>query len=72
MEIKERGFGFLSLLIAIAIIAIIIAFSGYYKYGYVKNYQINKEIKENLIKETERVKNQETENLKNQIEESEK
>lgn len=65
---NSRGFGLISLLIAIIII-LIIATGGYFGYDSLKNYQTQKDIGRSLIEEAERLKEQEIEDLKKQIEE---
>jgi type II secretory pathway pseudopilin PulG len=69
---KEKGFSLIILLITVAIIAIIIAYSGYLGYGYITNSQTVNQTKENLIQRAKDVQNQETENLKKQLEEGNK
>ena len=67
----KRGFGLISLLIAIIII-LIIASSGYFGYSSLRSRQTEKEMGKSLIEEAERLKEQEIENLKKQIEEMNK
>ncbi len=65
---KGKGFGLISLLIAIIII-LIIAGSGYFGYSSLRSRQTQKDIGKSLIEEAERLKEQEIEDLKKQLEE---
>ena len=62
-----KGFGLISLLIAIIII-LIIAGSGYFGYTSLRDRQIEKETGESLIEKAESLKEQEAENLERQLE----
>ena len=68
---KEKGFALLSLLITV-IILIILILTGFFSYGYFKDYKTGKEIKKSSTEEAQRVQEREAERVKNmnkQIEE---
>lgn len=65
---KEKGFGLISLIIAIIII-LIIATGSYFGYNSLRDRKARIETGKSLIEEAERLKEQEAERLKEQFEE---